>query len=280
MIPAPEHLSWSQVSEYSRCSKSYQLRRLSGAPVVPATWLFGGSLVHSAVEMYNLAHVRGETIDLDAIWSEATERTLAEQAERNPIPFDEWRKPYRGGMDVDGWIKSGRAHLDAWHSFMLETDWTIASFDGQPLVEVDLTCEYGWGDEKFVVKGAADVVMEQPRGDLVLLDVKTGSKMPNNFLQLGLYSCSMERLGMPKPPLGGFFSTKTGALAAIDSMLQYTPTYFDDLLTRTRVGISGGVFTPSLVTDICRACDVASACFAVRGHAANLYDPDHPVFLG
>lgn len=280
MIPAPEHLSWSQASEYSRCSKAYQLRRLYGAPVLPATWLFGGSLVHAAIELYNIAHVSGDGIDLDSIWATAVELTSAEQAERNPVPFAEWRKPYRGGMDIDEWIRSGQVHLEAWHAFMLESDWSIASFEGRPLVEIDLTCEYGWGDEKFVVKGAADVVMEQPGGDLVLLDIKTGAKMPNNFLQLGLYSCSMERLGMPKPSLGGYFSTKSGALASIDSMLQYTPMYFDDLLTRTREGITGGIFTPSLVADICRSCDVASACFAVRGHAANMYDPDHPDFLG
>lgn len=279
MIPAPEHLSWSQVSEYARCSKAYQLRRLYEAPVTPATWLFGGSLVHTAIEMYNLALVAGESPDPEVVWAAAVEKTTEEQALRNPVPFHEWRKPFRGGLDIGGWIDTGIVHLEAWITFLADTDWSIARLaDGTPLVEIDLTCEYGWGEEKFTVKGAADVVMQQPSGELVLLDIKTGSKMPNNFLQLGLYSCSMERLGMPKPPLGGFFSTKTGSLVGINSMLQYRGEYFDDLLTRTREGIHGGVFTPALVPDVCRNCDVASACFAVKGHAAALYDPDHPEF--
>ena len=47
------HLSNSQFGDYSRCGKSYQLKRLQGTPSIPAVWLIGGKAVHLAIEEYN-----------------------------------------------------------------------------------------------------------------------------------------------------------------------------------------------------------------------------------
>ena len=277
-MSAPAHMSWSQASEYARCSKAFELRRIQGAPSVPTSWLYGGSLVHKAIEMVNLATFKGEKFDLDKLWTEAIEFTDADQEARTPgITDDDYRKPFRGGWDVPAWRANGVVHVEAWLGFLDSTDWRIADHEGEPLVEIDLTCEYGWGEEMYEIKGSADVVMLQPSGKKVLLDIKTG-KAPSTFLQLGLYACSMERLGMGKPDLGGFFLTKANALGAIDSMLQFRGEYFDDLFTRTRAGVNAGVFMPCMVPDVCRMCDVSDACYAMRGPMSRSYDPDHPDF--
>lgn len=47
------HLSNSQFGDYTRCQKSYFLKRLAHVPQVPAVWLVGGSAVHAAIETIN-----------------------------------------------------------------------------------------------------------------------------------------------------------------------------------------------------------------------------------
>jgi len=50
---ATAHLSNSQLSDFTRCGKSYQLKRLQRAPQLPAVWSLGGKAVHLAIERVN-----------------------------------------------------------------------------------------------------------------------------------------------------------------------------------------------------------------------------------
>jgi hypothetical protein len=47
------HLSNSQFGDYTRCGKSYQLKRIQHAPQIPSVWLVGGKAVHMAIESIN-----------------------------------------------------------------------------------------------------------------------------------------------------------------------------------------------------------------------------------
>lgn len=44
------HASYSQVSQWLRCQKSYQLGRIQQAPQFPTVWSFAGKALHSAIE--------------------------------------------------------------------------------------------------------------------------------------------------------------------------------------------------------------------------------------
>ena len=50
---ATPHLSHSQLGDYTRCAKSFQLKRIQHAPQLPAVWLVGGKAVHLAIERVN-----------------------------------------------------------------------------------------------------------------------------------------------------------------------------------------------------------------------------------
>jgi hypothetical protein len=50
---AKTHLSYSALSDYLRCGKLYQLKRLIGLPERPAWWNLGGHAVHSATEAFD-----------------------------------------------------------------------------------------------------------------------------------------------------------------------------------------------------------------------------------
>lgn len=47
------HLSHSQLGDFTRCGKSFQLKRMQHAPQMPAVWLVGGKAVHLAIERVN-----------------------------------------------------------------------------------------------------------------------------------------------------------------------------------------------------------------------------------
>ena len=47
------HASNSQFGDYTRCGKSYQLKRIQRVPPVPSVWLVGGKAVHLAIESIN-----------------------------------------------------------------------------------------------------------------------------------------------------------------------------------------------------------------------------------
>ena len=56
------HLSYSQLTAWTRCGKQYQLQRLQGAPEEPTVWLPAGTAVHSAFEALNhIYYERGKS---------------------------------------------------------------------------------------------------------------------------------------------------------------------------------------------------------------------------
>jgi hypothetical protein len=50
------HLSYSQLTSFTRCAKQYQLQREQQAPEDPTVWLPAGKAIHAVIEKINLAH--------------------------------------------------------------------------------------------------------------------------------------------------------------------------------------------------------------------------------
>ena len=276
------HASNSQLSEYARCGKAYELRRKHHVPSQPAAWLVGGSAVHAAIEKVNLLLLDEVPLitdaDIEVIWEEAWALQLEQEQRLHPDSKPEdYRAAGRGSQTLDWWKDNGMSHVQAWHTFATENGWKPAVWNDVPLIEFDVACNYGYGDEIVLVKGYADLVAEQPDGTWVLLDIKTGSRPVSTFQQLGLYACSMERLGMPRPKMGGYFMSRTGKLGSINPLAQYTGEYFDGLFAQFRKGVENDLFLP-FVGDHCRICDVSHACHAYGGQHAEQYDPDSPAY--
>ena len=275
------HFSNSQLTEYARCGKAYQLRRKQQAPSTYSWWLLGGSAVHSAIEEYNLslAGFADNISDFRMFWSKTFARAYAEAIVDYP-DVDEWRTAGRANslQTYDWWHENGLDMVMSWVRFVEENRWTPAVFNGEPAVEFDVTCKFGWGENQYQIKGFVDLVAEQPDGTLVMVDFKTGSRAVSTFQQMGLYVCAMQRLGLPRPTLAGYFMNRKGTFGSFASLAQYTPEYFDDLFDSLGQGIEAGVFLPSL-GDHCRICDVADACFANGGSRSALYDPHDPRFV-
>lgn len=55
-LPMPAHASFSQLSDWLKCGKYFQLKRLLDLPEKPALWNIGGHAVHAATEAYDRQH--------------------------------------------------------------------------------------------------------------------------------------------------------------------------------------------------------------------------------
>lgn len=50
---SPPHVSYSQFSDWLRCGKAYELKKILGLAESPAWWSIGGHGVHTATEKYD-----------------------------------------------------------------------------------------------------------------------------------------------------------------------------------------------------------------------------------
>lgn len=51
--PVIAHVSYSQFTEWSKCGKAYELKKVLGLSESPSWWGIGGHGVHAATEQYD-----------------------------------------------------------------------------------------------------------------------------------------------------------------------------------------------------------------------------------
>ncbi len=55
MADKPPHVSYSSLSDWLKCGKLWQLKRMLNLPERPAVWNIGGHAVHKAIEQWERA---------------------------------------------------------------------------------------------------------------------------------------------------------------------------------------------------------------------------------
>lgn len=216
-------------------------------------------------------------MQLEAIWEQAWEESLAEQDLHAQFPQEKWRRGGRktkdkpNGEDLDFWHEAGLEHLKGYVEWIERTGWRIATVGDKPGIELELEATFGG----VTVKGIADAVYETP--DLLLVDYKTGSRTPSSWVQLCLYAEAMERQYGVRPKYGAFFMTRKNELSALEPLNKYDGSWFDRLFAQLNKARQYGPFLPNL-GEACRTCDVVHACYANGGTESHKYDPDDPKF--
>jgi RecB family exonuclease len=112
------------------------------------------------------------------------------------------------------------------------------------------------------VVGFIDQVLELPDGDLWVRDIKTGSKLPNSPLQLGVYAEAVEQTYGIRPRWGDYFMCKNNAPTKPFDLDGYTAARLGRWFARLDRAINAGVFIPN-PGDACRVCSVSQYCDAV-----------------
>lgn len=282
----PPHMSHSAAVSYLRCPKSYELERLSGMTPVPAWWFIGGTTVHNVTETYDRLLLSGSVVSMEVVKQltvDTLNQLVDEEVQRKGVPIDQWfaagRWPKKNGLDW--WRENAPLMVERYVKWREATKWEVAYFNDTPGIECDLVVSMDFGQ----LRGAPDRVFRLPSGQLVVADVKSGSTLPKEPLQLGTYANDLELLGFERPAYGTYVMVKQEPddirdlhtpLVPLD---KYTTPYLEGVYGAAHAAIGVGAFAPN-VGDACRQCVVQKGCYAVGGEDSALYDRLHPKYKG
>jgi CRISPR/Cas system-associated exonuclease Cas4 (RecB family) len=231
---------------------------------VPAAWLYQGTAFHTAIEQYERSGRTMTEGQVLAVFFAEYDLSVAEKSEqwahelwltggRVKGPDDIVRRRARGAEQVQGYL--AWAVLQPWKLWELP--------DGSPAVEVPFMLDL----DGVMVKGYIDQVLEYPDGTPVVNDLKTGSKLPDSTMQLGLYAVALEDLFGVRMDLGSFYMAKNNALTAPYSLGQWSRETLTRAFHNIDQAILAELFVPN-VGDACGICPVKKFC-SVMGTEEN-----------
>lgn len=280
----PPHFSYSSLSSYLKCGQQYYLEKIAKVPEIPSWWFVGGTAVHTLTEIYDLDREKFRESGLDQLWATVFNGGVEGQAKRFP-DLTKWRaagkkKNRPDGEDYLVWMDQGPLFVQNYIDWRESSGWelwdgAVVSFDFEAnaaefygyAVELPLEVEVGG----WKMRGSIDRVFIHPdSGALVVTDLKTGSRMPDNDLQLGTYAVGMELQYGERANFGAYFNPRLNKLSSIYNLHNYSVDFLADLGIQLKRGIKNKVFLPNK-TNLCNYCPVNQGCAAFGGKDAHLY---------
>lgn len=270
--PIPPHISYSALTTYQSCGTKYYLSRIEKRPEVPAWWFAGGNAVHTATEEIDrlyptVADLRAHAEEisdpnffLDAFAYHVAE-TLDDVGQDVPVG---WRaggratKAFPDKENDDWWIANGPAMVRNWINWRLGCGWDLAVFDGVPAVELGFDFSLGAGDDEFVVRMYLDRLFVSPDGQLILVDLKSGSSTPKDNLQLGMYAYGVEKCLGIRPSYGTFWKARDGATTQLVDLEPLSSDKVESIVIGFDKLRKQGIFLPNLSE--CGWCGFKDTC--------------------
>ena len=263
VLTGRNYLSHSSLTSWLKCGEQFRLERVAGAPQGTAWYLVGGSAVHKASELLD----KGEQTDLLAAWKLAWDECYADDiTSKGILPLDvraggRASKEWPNKENADWWQVNGPVMLQqyiAWRDARFSEGWQWLQLpDGSPAVELGIQLELGG----VLVKGFIDRVMVNDAGELIVVDLKTGSHTPASTLQLAIYALGVERHLGVLPILGGYYMARKAELSGPSSLLHYTPELVGKWFAQAKAGIEAEIFVPQ-PSSLCGSCTVRQYCTA------------------
>jgi len=269
----PEHLSYSQVSTILRCGEQYRLERGLGIKSRPMWAGVGGKAVHIVSEIFDRRLIEhGDVMSDDDVRAEFHQQfgqQIQEDEHRSGVLCKEWycsgrsSKAYPNKEDHRWWEEHGPSFSLAWKSWRLTAPWDVwIDNNGRPAIEYEFDVVIG-GQR---VKGFIDRIMVH-NGQLIVLDVKTNSREPDNTLQLGTYREAVWQQENTSADIGTYWMARSGATTMPKMLTEWTRERLDFTYAEAdhRRKNNRLMASPS---PMCTACGVRPFCFAVGGERA------------
>ena len=268
LLTGKAHLSYSAVDSLAQCGERFRLERVARVPQQPAWWFIGGSAFHLASEYIDscLFGDLDDDYDLEPLWQQAWNI-----AYRDAIGDTDPKKIRAGGRSSKEWPdrendKWWEHHLpkmvEAYRTKMrqmLADGWLLwEPVPEQPAIELP----FSFTIEDVLFKGAIDRVFINPDGELVVVDIKTGSRQPEASMLLGVYSVAIEKIFGVKPILGQYYMARKAELTDQVSLLHYNQDMLYRIFNTAKRMIEEEIFLPH-VSSLCNACGVREYCTAM-----------------
>lgn len=266
-LTGKSHLSYSGLDTFQQCGEKYRLQRVMHVEQDQAWWFVGGSAVHKATELYDL----GDERTLEKMWADA----WIEQTDT----LDMSKPIHAGGRATKQWPNKEDAAWWNFHGLQMLTDyvkwrdnsrWELLTDGDYTFVEYEflLTLPNPMSEDEgdLVVKGFIDRVFVTPDGEVVVVDLKTGSREPASSTQLGIYAAGLRQRANVNPAVGAYYMARKADIGQQRSLMHYTDDLLAYWLGMFEDSVRSERFLPH-VTAMCGTCTVAPHCYAVGGKA-------------
>lgn len=269
------HRSHSQLKAYQWCGHQYYLTRILHKPEDPSVWSPAGTAFHQATEFidnntFGWRRADWEACEIEVFLSECQDKftdifeALLDELRVKFPDESTWRaagkatkaKPEK--ENVAFWREYGRELVGKYLLWRVSTadTWEIASVNGAPGIEVEVTSPLGG----VPMKGYVDRVLRSlVDGRLLVMDLKSGSRVPSSPMQLATYSIQLEEK-MGEPVLwGGFYMARSGVMTEPINLAPFTAQLLGKVYSDLDRSIEAGIFMP-VVDDHCKGCAVRRFC--------------------
>ena len=273
MLTGRNYLSYSGMSAWLDCGKRFELERVYNAPQTKAWWFLGGDAVHAASEAID----KGETDDPTVAWAQAWEKSLSEIEPGETLKAGGRKsKDWPDKESQAWWEYYGPQFVASWQRWVQEKfnegwSWLHYGPNDEPAIEVPVQ----FVTSEVTVKGYIDRVMVDPNGQVVVIDLKTGSREPASSLQLAIYSLGLQRNLGVTASLGGYWMARQADVPSLHSLSHLTEELVGSWFASVQTGIENEIFVPK-VSPLCNSCSVAPYCPAVGGDQDALTKPTRP----
>lgn len=196
------------------------------------------------------------------------------QVKTNTIPSD-WRsggratKAYPNKENDIWWSEHGPKMVQNFMTWWTNSGWEVYTGKANvPHIEAEFSVYFG----DVSVRAIADLIAVTPEGELVVIDYKTGTYMPDSNMQLGLYAACMELTSGVRPTKGFFYNARHGVMEDAGDLSRWTVPLFTELFKQFEKAVQEQIFLPYLGM-ACKTCAVSQYCYAYGGEHAKKYDP-------
>lgn len=268
-LTARNYLSYSSLSSWLDCGERFRLERVLNAPQSNAWWFLGGSAFHEATEMLDKWEIDEPATAWNVAWEKQTQNLdPKETIKAGGRVSKEWPNK----ENDQWWAANGPTMVTdyvKWRDAKFEDGWQWLDLpDGNPAIECAVHISY----ENVLIKGYIDRVMVNDSGEVIVVDLKTGSRQPDSTLQLGVYARALAATLGVTAGLGAYYMSRKGELTEPKSLLHYSDAVLDQWFTKAKTAIENEVFIPK-VGPFCNSCSVSPYCVAVGGNDSLLRSP-------
>ncbi len=220
-----------------------------------------------------------------AQWSDTFDQEIQRLIDETGVSPEQWKTAGRKtqklpvGEDIAWWKGEGLGQIVAYESWLAQSNLRIATMpDNKPAVEWGMTGKFR--EDGVSVQMHVDVIFEAGPGRYMIVDNKTGSRIPASHGQLALYAALIQAHTDIRPEIGAYYMTRQGILTDPESLTPWGIDYWDKITTQVRAAQENDVFVPNVGWQ-CNGCGVKQFCSAMNGplkdqaEGAEYVLPDH-----
>lgn len=189
------------------------------------------------------------------LWAEAWARETKDLDLDNARVAGRATKANPNKEDANWWNEQGPIWVEQYIMWRKNNpDWKIwRTPQGVKAIELELNPTIADVPVKMVIDRVFEV-----NGELVILDLKTSSRRPTSFLQLGFYKIGLEQTFGIKVNLGNYWMSREAGTGEMIDLSNYTYDKLEFMVANFDKARKSGIFLPNLSS--CSFCGLTEHC--------------------